>query len=94
MLSLSTRNKHLKQMGSCYLTRGFFVLVLLGAIALLEGFKIFRSIAYINDELLIVPGVAMLTSTDASGAGGLGKGIGPRRHERGAEVLILVNVQQ
>jgi aerobic C4-dicarboxylate transport protein len=45
-------------MGSYYLTCGLFVVVVLGAIASLAGFNIFRLIAYIKDELLIVLGTA------------------------------------
>jgi aerobic C4-dicarboxylate transport protein len=41
-----------------YLTSILFVLVVLGAIAHLAGFSIFRFIAYIKDELLIVLGTS------------------------------------
>ncbi|MEA2980673.1 MAG: aerobic C4-dicarboxylate transport protein [Alphaproteobacteria bacterium] len=41
-----------------YLTSLLFVLVVLGAIAHLAGFSIFRFIAYIKDELLIVLGTS------------------------------------
>lgn len=45
-------------MGSFYLTCILFVVVVLGAIALLVGFNIFRFIAYIKDELLTVLGTS------------------------------------
>jgi aerobic C4-dicarboxylate transport protein len=41
-----------------YLTSGIFVVVVLGTIAYLAGFSIFRFIAYIKDELLIVLGTS------------------------------------
>jgi aerobic C4-dicarboxylate transport protein len=41
-----------------YLTSGLFVVVVLGIIARLAGFSIFRFIAYIKDELLIVLGTS------------------------------------
>ena len=41
-----------------YLTSGLFVAVVLGTIAYLAGFSIFRFIAYIKDELLIVLGTS------------------------------------
>ncbi|MFT4121049.1 dicarboxylate/amino acid:cation symporter [Bradyrhizobium sp.] len=41
-----------------YLTAGLFVLVVLGIIARLAGFSIFRFLAYIKDELLIVLGTS------------------------------------
>ena len=39
-----------------YLTSALFVLVVLGIVARIAGFSIFRFIAYIKDELLIVLG--------------------------------------
>ncbi len=47
-----------KLMGSFYLTCGLFVIVVLGSIALLVGFNIFRFIGYIKDELLTVLGTS------------------------------------
>jgi aerobic C4-dicarboxylate transport protein len=47
-----------KLMASFYLTCGLFVIVVLGAIALLVGFNIFRFIFYIKDELLTVLGTS------------------------------------
>ena len=47
-----------KLMASFYLTCGLFVVVVLGAIALLVGFNIFRFIFYIKDELLTVLGTS------------------------------------
>ena len=47
-----------KLMGSFYLTCGLFVFVVLGAIAYFTGFSIFRFIAYIKEELLIVLGTS------------------------------------
>jgi aerobic C4-dicarboxylate transport protein len=47
-----------KLMGSFYLTCGLFVIVVLGTIALLVGFNIFRFIFYIKDELLTVLGTS------------------------------------
>jgi aerobic C4-dicarboxylate transport protein len=41
-----------------YLTAGLFVLVVLGIIARLVGFSIFKFLAYIKDELLIVLGTS------------------------------------
>src|SRR3981081_2186959 len=41
-----------------YLTAGLFVLVVLGIIARIVGFSIFRFLAYIKDELLIVLGTS------------------------------------
>jgi len=41
-----------------YLTAALFVIVVLGAIARMVGFSIFRFIAYIKDELLIVLGTS------------------------------------
>src|SRR5450830_477733 len=47
-----------KLMGSFYLTCGLFVFIVLGAIARFTGFSIFRFIAYIKEELLIVLGTS------------------------------------
>ncbi len=44
--------------GTFYLTSILFVIVILGGIARLSGFSIFRFIAYIKDELLIVLGTS------------------------------------
>lgn len=48
----------LKLIGTFYLTSLIFVVVVLGAIAYWAGFSIFRFIAYIKDELLIVLGTS------------------------------------
>jgi aerobic C4-dicarboxylate transport protein len=48
----------LKLMGTFYLSSVVFVLFVLGAIAYLAGFSIFRFLAYIKDELLIVLGTS------------------------------------
>ena len=47
-----------KLMGSFYLTCVIFVVVVLGTIARLHGFSIFRLLRYIKDELLIVLGTS------------------------------------
>ncbi len=47
-----------KLMGSFYLTCALFVFVVLGLIARYTGFSIFRFIAYIKEELLIVLGTS------------------------------------
>jgi aerobic C4-dicarboxylate transport protein len=47
-----------KLMGSFYLTCALFVFVVLGLIARLTGFSIFRFVAYIKEELLIVLGTS------------------------------------
>jgi len=47
-----------KLMGSFYLTCALFVFVVLGLIAKYTGFSIFRFIAYIKEELLIVLGTS------------------------------------
>ncbi|VXB88002.1 dicarboxylate/amino acid:cation symporter [Massilia sp. 9I] len=47
-----------KLMGSFYLTCFLFVAIVLGAIAKFTGFSIFRFIAYIKEELLIVLGTS------------------------------------
>ena len=48
----------LKLMGTFYLSSVVFVVVILGTIAYLAGFSIFRFLAYIKDELLIVLGTS------------------------------------
>lgn len=48
----------LKLMGTFYLSSVVFVVVVLGAIAYLAGFSIFRFLVYIKDELLIVLGTS------------------------------------
>jgi aerobic C4-dicarboxylate transport protein len=48
----------LKLMGTFYLSSFSFVVVVLGIIARLAGFSIFRFLAYIKDELLIVLGTS------------------------------------
>jgi aerobic C4-dicarboxylate transport protein len=50
--------KLLKLMGSFYLTAGVFIIVVLGLIARVAGFSIFRFIGYIGDELLLVLGTS------------------------------------
>jgi aerobic C4-dicarboxylate transport protein len=47
-----------KLMGSFYLTCGLFVFVVLGIIARLTGFSIWRFVSYIKEELLIVLGTS------------------------------------
>jgi aerobic C4-dicarboxylate transport protein len=44
--------------GTFYLTSALFIFVVLGAIAWMVGFSIFKYIAYIKDELLIVLGTS------------------------------------
>ncbi|HEY1467824.1 MAG TPA: C4-dicarboxylate transporter DctA [Candidatus Acidoferrum sp.] len=48
----------LKLMGTFYLSSVLFVVLVLGVIAYLSGFSIFRFLAYIKDELLIVLGTS------------------------------------
>ncbi|HLN23460.1 MAG TPA: dicarboxylate/amino acid:cation symporter [Patescibacteria group bacterium] len=45
-------------MGAVYLTMGLFVFIVLGTIARMNGFSIFRYLLYIKDELLIVLGTS------------------------------------
>jgi aerobic C4-dicarboxylate transport protein len=45
-------------MGSFYLTCALFIVIVLGTIAMLVGFNIFRFIAYIKEELLTVLGTS------------------------------------
>ena len=47
-----------KLMAGFYLTAAFFVIVVLGLIARFSGFSIFRFLAYIKDELLLVIGTS------------------------------------
>jgi aerobic C4-dicarboxylate transport protein len=47
-----------KLMGGFYVTAALFVVVVLGAIALWSGFSIFRFLAYIKEELLLVLGTS------------------------------------
>jgi aerobic C4-dicarboxylate transport protein len=47
-----------KLMGSFYLTSAVFVVLVLGGIARAAGFSIFRMLAYIKDELLLVLGTS------------------------------------
>jgi aerobic C4-dicarboxylate transport protein len=47
-----------KLMGSFYLTCGLFVFVVLGIVAKLTGFSIWRFVVYIKEELLIVLGTS------------------------------------
>jgi len=47
-----------KLMGSFYLTCGLFIFIVLGTVAWLTGFSIWRFIVYIKEELLIVLGTS------------------------------------
>lgn len=68
----------LKLIGTFYLTSVIFVVLILGIIARLAGFSIFRFLAYIKDELLIVLGTSssetvlpdMMRKLEALGAPG------------------------
>lgn len=51
-------NKLLQLMLGFYLTAGLFVVVVLGAIAWWSGFSIFRFLAYIKEELVLVLGTS------------------------------------
>ncbi len=44
--------------GTFYLTSGLFIIVVLGIIARIAGFSIFKFLAYIRDELLVVLGTS------------------------------------
>jgi aerobic C4-dicarboxylate transport protein len=55
------------EIATFYLTAALFVIVVLGTIARLAGFNIFKFLAYLKDELLIVLG----TSSSESGLPGL-----------------------
>jgi aerobic C4-dicarboxylate transport protein len=48
----------LKLIGTFYITSIFFVVVVLGAVALLAGFNIFRFLLYIKEEILLVLAVS------------------------------------
>ena len=48
----------LKLLGTFYLSSALFVVFVLGAIAYMAGFSIFRFLAYLKDELLIVLGTS------------------------------------
>ncbi|MGZ3305235.1 MAG: C4-dicarboxylate transporter DctA [Asticcacaulis sp.] len=52
--------------GSFYLTSALFIVVGLGAVAWLSGFSIFRFLAFIKDELLIILGTSSSESALAS----------------------------
>ncbi len=52
----------LKLLGAVYLTELLFIVLVLGSIARLNGLSIFRVIAYIKDELLIVLGTSCAES--------------------------------
>jgi aerobic C4-dicarboxylate transport protein len=47
-----------KLIGTFYLTSALFIVLVLGIVAYLTGFSIFRFVAYIKDELLIVLGTS------------------------------------
>ncbi|MFB3162222.1 dicarboxylate/amino acid:cation symporter [Neobacillus sp. 179-J 1A1 HS] len=47
-----------KLMGSVYITMALFIVLVLGSIAKLFGFSIFKFIAYIKEEILIVVGTS------------------------------------
>jgi aerobic C4-dicarboxylate transport protein len=51
-------NKLVALMAGFYLTAGLFVVVVLGTIAWASGFSIFRFLAYIKEELLLVLGTS------------------------------------
>jgi aerobic C4-dicarboxylate transport protein len=55
---IGSLNKLLALMAGFYITAGLFVAVVLGAIARWAGFSIFRFLAYIKDELLLVLGTS------------------------------------
>jgi aerobic C4-dicarboxylate transport protein len=55
---LASINRLLFLMGGFYLTAILFVVVVLGTIARLSGFSIFRFLYYIRDELLLVLGTS------------------------------------
>ncbi len=55
---IGTLNKLLALMAGFYLTAGTFIIFVLGGIARWCGFSIFRFIAYIKDELLLVLGTS------------------------------------
>jgi aerobic C4-dicarboxylate transport protein len=55
---LGALNKLLALMAGFYLTSGLFIIVVLGGIAWWSGFSIFRFIAHIKEELLLVLGTS------------------------------------
>jgi aerobic C4-dicarboxylate transport protein len=55
---LGALNKLLALMAGFYLTAGLFVIVVLGSIAWGSGFSIFRFLAYIKEEMLLVLGTS------------------------------------
>jgi aerobic C4-dicarboxylate transport protein len=55
---LSSLGPLAKLIGTFWLTSTLFVIVILGAIALLAGFNIFRFLAYIKEEILLVLAVS------------------------------------
>ena len=55
---LGALNKLLALMAGFYLTAGFFVIIVLGGIARVCGFSIFRFLNHIKDELLLVLGTS------------------------------------
>ena len=55
---IGSLNKLLALMAGFYLTAGFFVVFVLGAIAWWSGFSIFRFLGYIKEELLLVLGTS------------------------------------
>ena len=56
--SLGSLTSLAKLIGTFYLSSALFILIVLGIIARLAGFSIFRFIAYIKEELLIVLGTS------------------------------------
>jgi aerobic C4-dicarboxylate transport protein len=57
-LGVGSLSQLARLIGTFYLTSAIFVVLILGAIAYAFGFSIFRFIAYIKDELLIVLGTS------------------------------------
>ncbi len=55
---IGSLNKLLLLMGTFYVTAALFVVLVLGSIAWLSGFSIFRFLAYIKEELLLVLGTS------------------------------------
>jgi aerobic C4-dicarboxylate transport protein len=55
---LGSLNRLLALMGGFYLTAAIFVIFVLGTIARINGFSIFRFLAYIKDEILLVLGTS------------------------------------
>jgi len=55
---LSSLNYLIKLMAGFYLTAAIFVVVVLGTVAWISGFSIFRFLAYIKEELLLVLGTS------------------------------------